>query len=188
MTDTNSSSRPEVGTESEVGPPADAAGADAAGPAADPVTAEIATAVQAGRAGDRPTARARLDDIWTRIGDGGDPFHRCVLAHYAADVQDDPHEELRWDQRALAAADEVTEERARAHDPSLRIAGFYPSLHLNLADVHRRLGNDADARHHLGRARARVGQLSDDGYGQMIRSGIERCGERLEHGDRSALL
>ncbi|MFP5070521.1 hypothetical protein ACLFMI_12740 [Pseudonocardia nantongensis] len=154
--------------------------------AADPVLAEITAAVEAGRAGERAAARERLAAIWARIGERGDPFHRCVLAHHAADLQGDPHEELRWDERALAAAGEVTDERAEAHHASLHVAGFYPSLHLNLADVHRRLGHDADAARHLELARERSDALGDDGYGHMIRSAIERCGQRLERGDRSA--
>ncbi|MEJ8277912.1 hypothetical protein [Pseudonocardia spirodelae] len=63
--------------------------------------------------------------------------------------------------------------------------GFLPSLHLNLADVHRRLGEDARARHHLSRAREKAGALPGDGYGAMIRAGIERCGARLDAGERT---
>ncbi|MEQ3552407.1 tetratricopeptide repeat protein [Pseudonocardia nematodicida] len=141
------------------------------GPYDDPVMAEIGTAVELGHGGDRAGARSRFDRIREDLGDDGDPFLRCVLAHYAADVQDDPHAELRWDAEALAAATEVTGNEA--------VAGFYPSLHLNLADVHRRLGHDDEALLHLRRAREHVGVLTDDGYGRMIRNGIERCGERL---------
>ncbi|SFN02458.1 hypothetical protein SAMN05216207_1006165 [Pseudonocardia ammonioxydans] len=165
----------------------DAATTDPNPPVADPdpVLAEITAAVEAGRGGERVAARERFAALWERITGAGDPFHRCVLAHYAADVQDDPLEELRWDGRALAAADEVTDERVRAHHASLQIAGFYPSLHLNLADVHRRLGHDAEAGRQLELARQRSDALGDDGYGHMIRSAIERCGQRLERGDRS---
>ena len=151
----------------------------------DPTMAEITAAVEVGRAGDPAAARGLLAALWERIGPAGDPLYRCILAHYAADVAGDLQEELRWDERALAAAGEVSDERARALDPSLRIAGFYPSLHLNLADVHRRLGDDAAAHRHLGQAAERVDALPGDGYGAMIRSGIERCGERLARGDRS---
>ncbi|MBN9734419.1 MULTISPECIES: hypothetical protein [unclassified Pseudonocardia] len=152
----------------------------------DIVMAGIGAAVEAGHAGDTATARARFDALWARVGERGDPLHRCTLAHHAADVQDDPHAELRWDERALAAAAELTDDRARAHHASLQVAAFYPSLHLNLADVHRRLGADGPAREHLALARARTGALPDDGYGRMIRAAIERCGERLDRGDRSA--
>lgn len=151
----------------------------------DPVLAEIGEAVAAAHAGHRDEARRRFAALWERIGPGGDPLHRCVLAHHAADVQDDPHEELRWDERALAAADETTDARVRAHHPSTAVAGFYPSLHLNLADVHHRLGDDRSARDHLDRAEAATGALPDDGYGRMIANGIAACRRRLAAGDRA---
>ncbi|HEY2225919.1 hypothetical protein [Actinomycetospora sp.] len=143
---------------------------------------EIGAAVEVGHAGDPDEARRRLAQLWDDAAVRADPFHRCTLAHYAADLEPETVDELRWDLRALAAADEVTDERARAHHESLSIAGFYPSLHLNLGDDYQRLGDDASARHHLERARAAIDRLPDDGYGRMIRAGIEslaqRCGER----------
>lgn len=149
----------------------------------DPVMAEIGEAVRTGQVGDRAEARTRLDAIWDRIGPRGDPLHRCALAHWAADLQEDPADELVWDRRALEAADELGAERARAHHPSLDVAAFYPSLHLNLADVHRRLGDAPLAGHHLDRAREALGTLPDDGYGRMISGGVDRCAERLAAGD-----
>jgi Flp pilus assembly protein TadD len=149
----------------------------------DPVMARIGEAVQQGHAGDPAGARLRFAEIWADIGPGGDPLHRCALAHYAADVQEDPAEELRWDRRALAAADEVGDDRARALHPSLDVAAFYPSLHLNLADVLRRLGDAEQAGEHLGRAMAALDALPDDGYGRMIRDGVERCAARLAAGE-----
>lgn len=145
----------------------------------DPVMAEIGEVVAVGQAGDHAMARERFAELWDTLGPAGDPLHRCALAHYAADVQDDPREELRWDLRALEAADEVTDERAQAYHASLAVAGFYPSLHLNLADVYRRLGEQAKAQRHLVRATDTVGTLADDGYGQLIRAGITRCAARL---------
>ena len=145
----------------------------------DPVMAEIAQVVELGHAGSAAQARERFTQLWERLGPRGDPLHRCALAHHAADVQEDPAEELRWDLRALAAADELTDERAQEHHHSLAVAGFYPSLHLNLADVHRRLGDAGRARDHLARAEQAVDALADDGYGRMIRQGIARCAARL---------
>ncbi|WP_202449685.1 hypothetical protein [Streptomyces sp. SID4917] len=55
--------------------------------------------------GDREEARNRFGALWTEIGEAGDPLHRCTLAHYMADTQDDPGDELAWDLRALTAAD-----------------------------------------------------------------------------------
>ena len=134
----------------------------------DPVLREISEVAALGQSGESAAARQRFAELWDRIDD---PFHRCALAHHAADVQENPADELRWDLRALAAADAVP-------DP-LAVHGFYPSLHLNLADVYRRLGDVERATDHLGRARAALDTLPDDGYGRMIRGGIARCADRL---------
>lgn len=62
--------------------------------------------------GQREAARDLFAQLWAEIGgEQGDPLHVCVLAHAMADVQDDVHQELVWDQRALAAADSLTEAR-----------------------------------------------------------------------------
>lgn len=145
----------------------------------DPTMGRIAEAMALGQRGERAAARALFADIWARIGEDGDPFHRCALAHAMADVQDDVAEELRWDERALAAADELTDERVAAGGVHSGVAGFYPSLHLNIAECHRRLGNRTQAQEHLARGRERLGALADDGYGQLVRGGYDRLAERL---------
>lgn len=151
----------------------------------DPVMARITEAVERGRAGDTVGAREALDAIWNEEVADGDAFHQVVLAHYAADVQDDPQLELQWDERALRAADETTDERAQGYHPSLSVAGFYPSLHLNLADDHRRLGDFDTARHHIAAARERFLALNDDEYGATIRAGVKRVGDLIDAGDTS---
>ncbi|MGW6741746.1 hypothetical protein ACWGDX_13630 [Streptomyces sp. NPDC055025] len=65
----------------------------------------IGQAVMLFHGGDREEARNRFGALWTEIGEAGDPLHRCTLAHYMADTQDDPGDELAWDLRALTAAD-----------------------------------------------------------------------------------
>ena len=131
---------------------------------------------------DRDAARAQLAGIWGEIR-AGDPLYRCILAHYLADLQDDVRDELVWDQRALAAADEVTDERARRFagtNGALDVRTLYPSLHLNLGDDYRRLGAGTQAREHLALAQAAQHVLPDDGYGRMIRGGIADLARRLE--------
>ena len=145
----------------------------------DPVMARIVEAVGLAQAGNGDAARPMFVELWDEIGDEGDPLHRCTLAHHAADVQQDVEAELMWDLRALAAADEVTDERAQRYHGSLSVAGFYPSLHLNLADDYRRLGEQERAQEHIGRAQEAAGALSDDGYGRMIREGIARVAAQL---------
>lgn len=138
----------------------------------DPVMQAVTEAVARGHEGDRAGARAALLATWRNVGDDGDPFYRCVIAHYLADVTHDAEEELLWDERALEAALETTDERAQAYDASLAIAGFFPSLHLNLADVLRRLGRFDEAAVHAEHTAARVDVLPDDGYGTSIRSAL----------------
>lgn len=132
----------------------------------------ISAAVLRGRDGDTESARRDLLSLWERIGSGGDAFHRCTLAHYLADLYDDPAESLVWDVRALDAADALSDERAREHHESLRVAGFYPSLHLNLADDFRRLGSFRAATEHLDRAQDHLSALPDDPYGDTIRTAV----------------
>lgn len=149
----------------------------------DPVMGRIATAMGLGQQGERDAARRDFAGIWADIGgEAGDPFHRCALAHSMADVQDDVHDELLWDERALAAADALTDERVAEGGVPAGVAALYPSLHLNLADCHRRLGDQVAARRHLERGRAALGALPDDGYGRMIRDGFDRLAERLAAG------
>lgn len=140
----------------------------------------IGQAVELGRAGDVDTARRQLIDLWQEVGPTGDPFHRCTLAHYLADLCDHPAEALVWDVRALDAAASLSDERAQAHHHSLQVAGFYPSLHLNIADNLRRLSAFDAAQEHICAAEERSEALSDDGYGRMIRAAVEEVGAAID--------
>jgi hypothetical protein len=131
--------------------------------------------------GRREAARDLFARIWDDIGgEQGDPLHVCVLAHSMADVQDDVHQELMWDLRALAAVDLVTDERVAQAGVPLSVAGLYPSLHLNLSECYRKLGDLSRAREHLQQARSGIGALGDDEYGQLIKGGLERLAEQLD--------
>lgn len=130
--------------------------------------------------GQREAARHLFAQIWDEInGEQGDPLHVCVLAHAMADVQDDVHEELVWDQRALTAADQLTEFRVAEAGVMLPVAGLYPSLHLNLAECYRKLGDLGRAREHLQLAQTGIGALGDDEYAQLIRGGLDRLTQLL---------
>lgn len=148
-------------------------------PGQDDVMGRLSAAIERSQRGDREGARQQFVELWTELSPDGEPFHRCLLAHYMADVQDDPHEELAWDLRALEAAALSTDERARELHASLSVRGFYPSLHLNLAEDYRKVGDLARAREHVARARASADALGEDGYGRMIRAGIERLSRQL---------
>ncbi|MEU4832914.1 hypothetical protein [Streptosporangium sp. NPDC023615] len=147
----------------------------------DPTMARIGQGVELHHhRGRRDDARDLFARIWDDIGgEQGDPLRVCVLAHSMADVQDDVREELMWDLRALAAAELVTDEMVARAGVPLSVAGLYPSLHLNLSDCYRELGDLDRAREHLRQARAGIGALGDDEYGTLIRGGLERLSEEL---------
>ncbi|MFG2993810.1 hypothetical protein ACGFZK_31740 [Streptomyces sp. NPDC048257] len=151
----------------------------------DAVMTRIGQAVILLHAGDREEARNRLGEIWSEIGEEGDSLHRCTLAHYMADAQDDPADELAWDLRALTAAAGVPGDgphrdgRPAQREPHPAVRVFYPSLHLSLAADYVKLQRPEAARVHLARARAATGALSDDGYGNGVRAAIARLERRL---------
>jgi predicted Zn-dependent protease len=143
----------------------------------------IGQAAMLHHAGDREEARQRFLDLWAEIGEDGDPLHRCTLAHYLADTQDDPFDELAWDLRALTAAEELTNDRLQAYEGALAVRALYPSLHLNLAADYVKLGRTEAARTHLRRARGASDALGDNGYGDGVRGAISRLELRLGEGD-----
>ncbi|MET9556529.1 hypothetical protein [Streptomyces sp. NPDC006645] len=142
----------------------------------DAVLTRIGQAVMLLHGGDREEARNRFGELWTEIGESGDPLHRCTLAHYMADTQDDPGDELAWDLRALTAAQDPGPAPART---ASAVRAFYPSLHLNLAADYLKLQRPDAARLHLSQARAAVNVLGDDGYGNGVRTAIGRLESRL---------
>jgi hypothetical protein len=142
---------------------------------------QITAAVSAFHQGDRDSARASMVAIWREITPAGDPLHRCTLAHYLADMYDDAAQALMWDTRALDAADALSDERAQRHHATLSVAGFYPSLHLNLADNLRRLGSFTAAAEHVEAAKERIDSLADDEYGSIIRTAIAEVAAAIEN-------
>lgn len=149
----------------------------------DPTMEAIGQAVTEGRTGNTLSARQKLLNLWSAIGVTGDPLHRCSLAHYLADLYEDPAQALAWDVRALDAADAVTEQRVQEHHASLHIAGFYPSLHLNLADNYRRLGSFDAATEHINAAKEHAPHLPQDAYGGFLRTALDEVAEATSRHD-----
>ncbi|MFJ5046482.1 hypothetical protein [Streptomyces sp. NPDC088719] len=161
----------------------------------DAVMTRIGQAIMLLHGGDREEARNRFGALWSELGADGDALHRCTLAHYMADTQDDPGDELAWDLRALTAAEGLRtaeapgegdgpgEGRGGAPAPEHRdtpaVRAFYPSLHLNLAADYLKLQRPDSARIHLQRARTAAESLADDGYGGGVRAAIDRLELRL---------
>jgi hypothetical protein len=148
----------------------------------DDVLARVARIAGTGRSGERPGARVALQEIWDEVGPTGDPLHRCAVAHAMADLQDDPKQELAWDLLALEAADGITEDSVEESGVAISVAGLYPSLHLNLADVHRRLGMVESAHRHIALGRKALDVLGDgdDVYRQLIEVALDRVEHRID--------
>ncbi|MDQ8044140.1 MAG: hypothetical protein AAGC46_05600 [Solirubrobacteraceae bacterium] len=144
----------------------------------EPMLVRIAAATSLGSRGEPRAAELELTKIWDELGDDGDPLHRCAVAHALADLQPEVREELAWDLRALDAAAGITDERAAAATGTAA-RGFAPSLHLNVAEAYRKLGDLPSARVHVDKGLAHVDALEDDGYGRMIHGGLARLSERL---------
>jgi hypothetical protein len=145
----------------------------------DEVMVRIGRGIELGRAGERSAARTVFAELWDQIGCDGDPLHRCALAHSFADVQDDPTDELVWDLRALHAAELITDDRAQAAGIASPVAAFYPSLHLNLGEVYRKLGELDLARLHLEQGQATADALGDDLYDHVVKTGLDALAQRL---------
>ncbi|OBB86587.1 hypothetical protein [Mycolicibacterium peregrinum] len=149
----------------------------------DPTMEAITTAILLGRDGDSESARRDLLAIWKQVGVTGDPFHRCTLAHYLAELHEDPAVALIWDVRALDAAEVLSDDRAQQYHASLHVAGFYPSLHVNIADKLRRLGAFEAASEHINNAEQHIASLDDDTYGNMIRAAITEVRHAVDNRD-----
>jgi hypothetical protein len=133
---------------------------------------EIADAVAMLHRGDKPAARARLLALWDEHAAKG-RLQMCVAAHFLADTEATPTDELEWDLRALEAATGSRE--AEDREPlSPDLASFLPSLHGSVGNGYRRLGDQERARLHVGFATARIDALADDAYGQQVRGVLRR--------------
>jgi hypothetical protein len=137
----------------------------------------ITSAVGLALAGDTERGREALTDCWQATTDA-DHAQRCVIAHYLADLQSSLDEEVSWDEAALS-------EHAQVRDGDLAPVGITstdgmaPSLHLNLGDGYLRQGRLDAAEAQLEAGMSARGALAADGYGDLIRSGLDRLEERL---------
>ncbi|MGX2998455.1 hypothetical protein JNUCC64_30040 [Streptomyces sp. JNUCC 64] len=146
----------------------------------DATLTRIGQAVMLHHGGDRAEARDRFLALWAELAEDGDALHRCTLAHYLADTQDDPEAELAWDLRALSAARELVDGRSGTRERAPAARAFYPALHLNLAADYVKLGRREAARSHLRLSRGALDALTADAYGETIRSAIVRLGRSLD--------
>lgn len=143
------------------------------------VNPDVMAAVELALSGNGEDARQRFDALWRSLP-LDDHFHRCVVAHYMADLQAEATDELRWDRWALAAAFAAQRESFEDRVPGVSWSNFLPSLYLNLAASHERLGELEDARRYAAIALSRVGDAAETPLGDATRAAIQRLCARLE--------
>jgi len=138
----------------------------------------ITSAVGLALAGDTQLGRDALSDCWHATTDA-DHAQRCVIAHYLADLQSSLDDEVSWDEVALSEHGHVADEDL-ASVGITSAAGLAPSLHLNLGDGYLRQGRVDAARAQLHAGVQSLSVLPADGYGALIRSGLDRLETRVQ--------
>lgn len=102
--------------------------------------------------------------------DATNDFEKFTAAHYVARHQKSIQDKLKWDEIALAFA-------LKINDSSM--AANYPSLYLNIAKCYEDLKDFDNAQKNYQVALSYADLLPDNGYGQIIKSGIKNGIQRL---------
>jgi rifampin ADP-ribosylating transferase len=97
-------------------------------------------------------------------------FEKSTTAHYLARHQKSPADKLRWNRIALDLALNIKDKN---------VLTMYPSLYLNIAKCYEDMNEHEAAESHYRLALSCSEHLPDDGYGNMIRAGIENGLNRL---------
>ena len=97
-------------------------------------------------------------------------MEKFTAAHYVARHQDDVAGKLAWDTVALTQALAIRD---------AEVLSVLPSLYLNTAKGYEDLGDFDQAMQHYRLADSFTAHLPDDGYGQLIRIGIQGGMERV---------
>ena len=118
--------------------------------------------------GEPEKARPYFQQAWDEASTN---VEKLVAAHYLARQQTSVADKLRWDETALYFA--------LQDDPEDRKAVF-PSLYLNIGKCHEDLQNVGEARKNYQLAQSFAENLPDDGFGNLIRSGILNGLERVK--------
>ena len=132
-----------------------------------PIVKLCAEGMQAEAAGRLDAAKECFYRAWLSASDD---YECCIAAHYVARHQETLEETLHWNEECLRYADLVGDGR---------VAGFYPSLHLNIGHSYEVLGDlpRAEEGYRLGEERLAV--LPPGSYADMVKDGITRGLERV---------
>ncbi len=112
-------------------------------------------------------AKKLFNEAWDKAQTN---FEKFIACHFIARHQDSLLEKLRWDELALSFALSSSDKNINEN---------YSSLYLNIAKGFEDLGDLDKALNNYQLADSYTGFLPEDGYGAMIRSGIQRGMERI---------
>ena len=93
-----------------------------------------------------------------------DDVERFTAAHYVARHQESVSDKLEWDIKALHYALKFKDESVKS---------VYPSLYLNIAKGYEDLEDYLNANNHYRLALSFTNHLIEDGYGTMLKRGID---------------
>lgn len=105
---------------------------------------------------------------WEQAGNDKEKF---TAAHFVARHQNSIADKLTWDEIALNLALKIKDDSVK---------GAYPSLYLNIAKGYEDLQEFEKATENYATALAYTNFLNDDGYGKMIKGGVENGLERIK--------
>ena len=111
--------------------------------------------------GEPEKARALFQQAWDAATND---FEAFTAAHYLARHQDTPEDTLKWNLESLNRAKNVQDDG---------IEECFPSLYLNVGKSYEDLGNRQQAFDHYRLASDYVSFLPADGFGEMLKRGID---------------
>ncbi len=117
--------------------------------------------------GDSEAAALLFTQAWN---EATNDFEKFTAAHYVARQQASIADKLHWDITALNLALKIN---------TAPIRESLPSLYLNIAKCYEDMQDLTNARTHYQLAKEHAAYLPDNGYGAMIKSGIQKGMERI---------
>jgi tetratricopeptide (TPR) repeat protein len=105
---------------------------------------------------------------WEQASDDKEKF---TAAHYVARHQQSVADKLAWDEIAMNLALAIKDDSVK---------GAYPSLYLNIAKGYEDLNEFEKATKNYEMALTYINFLYEDGYGKMIKGGVENGLERIK--------
>ena len=112
-------------------------------------------------------ALALFNEAWSIASND---FEKFTAAHYIARHQHSVEDKLKWDQTALDHALTISDSTVQA---------VLPSLYLNIGKCHEDLNDRNAALASYEAARSFIDNLQNDGYGNMIRMGVQAGIDRV---------